>query len=539
MSGIDDIKNIIAKIDLNQDGKISKNELAKAENKVPSVWLNRIQNFANGNDIQAENLIKGLSVEKNPANHPVISFNDERPELETQDWATDLQKVPTKEEYFENYIRKGFYDVTLSLSKPLNAELDFSKSAWFLQECVFSENTFANTPKEHLPEGFDPKAVIEKGKDPGLNARAVHASGITGKGVKVAIMDWQLPPSENYDSNIVSYKAQETAKKIPETMHGAAVTSILAGKETGVAPGADVYYFAGRQSFREEYSNEDMIKSFKNVLEINTNLPENEKIRIVSISGPVYGGEEAENLVKELEDSGVWVMSSPEFWKNFGYLAKKDPMGNPNDFDNHTIHAKAEGSGRQLYVNSGDRTVAHFTASADYRHDSKASASWAIPVVAGYYALACEADPSMTKERFLQLAEETAQVRELDLPKNENAQSDYERHQGFLECLIETIQKERPELTQEQCLALDEKILFEYEQKMADVLLSSSGLQMDMEELFMKRGKEVLAKRGEYDENGVIKDIPESYSPKEVRKQAKIIDIKALIDKIKTDTLKK
>lgn len=535
MSGLEDIKSIISKLDFNQDGNISKDEVANATGKISSVWLNKIQSLIQDDGISTEKLIKGLSIEPNPNNNSVTEFHDKRAELEKEDWADDIQKVPTQEEYFENYTRKGRFDINLSIANPLNSELDFSDSAWFLKNCTFSENTFANTPKEHLPEGYEPKQIIELGKNPGLNTRAVHSKGITGKGVKVAIMDWQLPPSDNYDSNIVSYKLENNAKTIPETMHGAAVTSILAGKETGVAPDAEVYYFAERQAMKKGASNEDLIKSFRSVLEINKNLPENEKIRVISISGPIYGGEEAENLVKELEDSGVWVLSSPEFWKNFGYLGKKDAMGNPDDFDNYNIQNPAEEDGRQLYVNSGNRTVTHFTNSVEYRHDSKASASWAIPVVAGYYALACEADPSMTKERFMELAEETAKVKDLGYIRQNDPQGEYERHEGYIECLVETIQKDYPNFTKEQCLNLDENVIIDYENKMADFLLSSANLQEDMESLFIKKGKEVLAARGEYDENGVIKNIPERYLPKEKVMQAKIIDIDALIERIKSE----
>jgi len=535
MTEINDIKTYLKKIDLNNDGKIDKAELKKAENS-PSLWLNKIKNLVQENELSTDKIIKGLSVEPNPKNKPVTEFHDKRPGFIEEDYFFIPEKVWTKEEYKKNITDKGYYVLNLPQGQSLNPDLDFSNSEWLLQGSSFTKKTFANTPKEHLPEGYDPEKIIEFGKNPGLNTRAVHKAGITGKGVKVALMDWQLPPSENYDSNIVSYHAQANAKNIPETMHGAAVTSILAGKETGVAPDAEVYYFAEYEGLLENSPKDDMINSLKQVLELNKNLPENEKIRVISISGPVYGGEEAKELAKQLNDSGVWVMSSNEFWKNFGYLEKNDPMGNPDDFDNYKIHNKAEDEGLKLYVNSGNRTVAHYSQSSDYRHDSKASASWAIPVVAGYYALACQADPSMTKERFLELAEQTAQVRELDVPQNETPQEKYESSTGFNSYMLETIRKYNPQITEEEYNKMDEEELMNtYFEKMKEDL--DVKADEDLGILFIQKGKEVLSAKGSYDENGVIKDIPEKFFPKqeETVTQAKIIDIEALIERIKSE----
>ncbi len=534
MNEFDEIRVIVAKVDINSDNTISGEELEQSVGKVPSLWLDKIKQISKGQDVEVEKVISGLGLEVNPDNKPVTAFHDKRPGYIEKDYSDVLNTVPSKKEYKQDYTDKGRYDISLSLSEPIDPNLDFSQHAWLLREMTFGENTFANTPKENLPEGYDPAKVFELGKNPGLNARAVHKMGYTGNGVKVAICDWLLPPSANYDSSIVSYRAHEHARSMPETMHGAAVTSILAGRETGVAPDAEVYYFAERGAMRNGDKNDDLIESFKNILELNKNLPENEKIRVVSISGPIYGGEDAEALVKELNDSGVWVMSSNEFWENFGYLDKKDPMGNPDDFDNYQVHNPAD-SGRQLYVNSGDRTVSHYTGSVEYRHDSKASASWAIPVVAGYYALACEADPSMTPERFMQLAEDTAQVKQ-QLVKSgvgDDPQEEYERHEGYIECVFETVKKDRPEISREEFMNLDDETWNKYSEKMFKNL--DLYAFEDAVPVFIERGKQVLKERGEYDEQGNIKNIPKEYFPTSETKDIKIIDIKALIEKIEAE----
>jgi hypothetical protein len=291
----------------------------------------------------------------------------------------------------------------------LSGDIDWSNSEDVFYYLSFDESTFADTPREHLPENYDPQQVFDKGKSLGLGIDEAHKKGYTGKGVSVAICDWQLKPHN--DLNVKEYQCGEYAAKINEYFHASAVAGILAGQQTGIAPDADVYFFAEKQD-RSETGGNDMINTLRSIIEKNKTLPENQRIRVVSISGPIYGEqEEAQALVKELTDSGVWVLHSDEFWNDFGYLEKKDPMGDANDFNNYQIN-RGDWNENALYVNSGNRTVPDPTNETAYRHDSRASASWAIPVVAGYYALACQADPSMTPERFKQLAYETAHVQE-------------------------------------------------------------------------------------------------------------------------------
>ena len=43
-----------------------------------------------------------------------------------------------------------------------------------------------------IPAGFDWRKIMELNKDPGLEVRALHEQGITGKGVSIAIIDQTL-----------------------------------------------------------------------------------------------------------------------------------------------------------------------------------------------------------------------------------------------------------------------------------------------------------------------------------------------------------
>ena len=182
-------------------------------------------------------------------------------------------------------------------------------------------------------------------------------------------------------------------------------------KQTGIATESDLYFFAERQNFEKKDWWDDLKSVFAKILKINEWLPNNEKIKVISISGPLYW-KWVEEIVKKLKNSWVWVLDSGEFWKSFWYLEKKDPMWDSNDFDNYQhclwrckrFLRKSDA----LFVNSGDRTLADPKSTTAYRHDCNACASRAIPVVAGYYALACQAAPTMTPEKFKKLARETA-----------------------------------------------------------------------------------------------------------------------------------
>ena len=330
-------------------------------------------------------------------------------------------KEPITMDFIKEFCKQGGYDFQLPKGVTLSGDIDWSNSEDVFYYLSFDESTFADTPREHLPENYDPKQVFDKGKTLGLGIDEAHEKGYTGKGVSVAICDWQLKPHN--DLNVKEYQCGEYAAQVEDYFHASAVTGILAGQQTGVAPDADVYFFAEYQD-RSETGGNDMINTLRSIIEKNKTLPENQRIRVVSISGSIYGEqEEAQALVKELTDSGVWVFSAEEFWadeQGFGYLEKKDPMGNPDDFSNYQVNRghfkKEDGSYREpLYVTSGNRTIPDPTNESAYRHDSRASASWAIPVVAG---LACQADPSMTPEKFKQLASETARIQESTLFNN-------------------------------------------------------------------------------------------------------------------------
>ena len=330
-----------------------------------------------------------------------------------------ITEVKLKSPITMEYIKEsGNYQVYLPVDEVFDENVDWSKSADVLKYLSYYDKTFSKTPLEHLPEGFDPKLIFENGKSIGLNIDKVHNRGYTGKGVGYAIIDSCIGKH-----NHLKFKEYHTdfVKEINNNeIHGAAVSSVA----QDIAPDADCYYYA-----REMAANtDDVVSNLKAILEKNKSLPDDKKIRIVSVSFGLDMFKGADKVVKELEKQGVWVFysgSDEDMMK--GYLEKKNPAGDINDFNNYQV---VVGNENTLYVNSGDRTVADPNAGPDaYRHDSRASQSWSIPVIAGYYVLACQADPKMTKEKFLKYAEETAHVVQSTLPVYEENNNNSENIQ--------------------------------------------------------------------------------------------------------------
>ena len=91
------------------------------------------------------------------------------------------------------------------------------------------------------------KQIVEAGRNPGLGVRALHAQGVTGKGVAVAIIDQNLAGTDHpeYRGKVAKYQDVGTGNGADSgTMHGPAVLSLLVGAQAGTAPDAVVYYAA-------------------------------------------------------------------------------------------------------------------------------------------------------------------------------------------------------------------------------------------------------------------------------------------------------
>lgn len=273
---------------------------------------------------------------------------------------------------------------------------------------------------DKMPDDFDPQEVLETGKNPGLGIRKLHGQGITGKGVNVAIIDFELlSDHKEYKDRIQLYEKLNSYSD-NASMHGAAVTSILAGNSVGVAPQADIYYInsefddcssaKGPCDLNLNY----MVEGIERVIEINNALPEDQKIKVVSISRGFSKEENPEvyEAIEKAKENGIFVVTV-SLEQNYDIQligADKEYNTDPDLLSSYAIPAHMQmasyldyfETSKIVFVPRAHRTMAGCLADDDYVHFSDGGASWSAPWLAGMYALCLQIDPDLTGDEFLE-----------------------------------------------------------------------------------------------------------------------------------------
>jgi hypothetical protein len=210
-------------------------------------------------------------------------------------------------------------------------------------------------------------------------------------------------------------------------MHGPAVASIAVGRSVGVAPEADLYYIAigdcgGAADFRDlDFS--CRARAIQRIVEINQGLPENRKIRVLSMSIgwglESKGYDEITAAVKEAKEAGIFVIStslSRIYQLDFHGLGRS-PLSDPNDFWSHTPGLwwqkdfyQQGFSSPTLLVPMDSRTTASPTGTEDYVFYRQGGWSWSVPYIAGMYALAVQVKPEISPEQFWEAALNTGKT---------------------------------------------------------------------------------------------------------------------------------
>ena len=312
--------------------------------------------------------------------------------------------------------------------------LDLSQS---LDGLLFSDFDSKTTwpVVEKLPMGFNPQLIMELGKDPGLGVRQLHAQGITGSGIGIAIIDLpMLVDHQDYVSQLKLYEEINIKPSTKSEMHGPAVASIAVGKTVGVAPGADLYFiadywgtFTGDGGFDIDLSY--LAKAVRRIIEINQSLPLKHKIRVISISTgwlpEMKGYADMEAAVAEAKIAGIFVVSMNIDW-TYGWKMMgmgRGALADPNDFNSYTpspwwSQAFYDDTNRFspdfLLIPMDARTTASPTGTSDYVFYGVGGMSWTAPYVAGIYALACQIYPEITPEIFWSTALQTGRTIQIE-----------------------------------------------------------------------------------------------------------------------------
>lgn len=301
---------------------------------------------------------------------------------------------------------------------------DFDFTQVKLENFIFDSQTIWT---EKLPSGFDIETIIEYGKEPGLGIDYLHKQNITGKGVNVGIIDGRLlVDHEEFKDNIKVYE-EIFDMDGPAHYHGTPITSILCGKNVGVAPDANIYYIA---YLDEDTEYEDgyihLADAIERMIEINKDLPEDDKIKIVSISsGWNPESENAEaiyNAIEKARQENMFIVTARlgETDKLSLYGLNRDPMFNPKDIESYDSKYDSGTDSTVediLMVPMDARWLASPTGKDEYVMYSRGALSMAIPYISGLYTLACEVNPDITPEKFWDIAISTGDT--LDIEKRD------------------------------------------------------------------------------------------------------------------------
>jgi subtilisin family serine protease len=308
------------------------------------------------------------------------------------------------------------------------SKLDLRASFEDLMYANFDDKTIWPAA-DRMPTGFDWQKIMELGKNPGLGVRSLHKKGITGRGVRVAIIDQRLLVGhQEYANRLRLYEEMNLPSQTPPEMHGAAVASIALGKTVGVAPEAELYYIA--MQFFGGIPLQRLARCVDRILEVNRQLPKDNKIRVISISkgwgASDEGYKDITTAVQKARAAGMLVVctSSGHVHEGFDYgTLGRSPLADSDVFESYEpglFWSKSfwalpsSTSGTSFFVPMDSRTTASPAGNNEYVFYRIGGASWAIPYIAGVYALAVQADPAVTPERFWALAVQTGRTIELN-----------------------------------------------------------------------------------------------------------------------------
>jgi subtilisin family serine protease len=262
-------------------------------------------------------------------------------------------------------------------------------------------------PASRMPSGFDPERLLHEARGPGLGVGRLHSQGIDGRGVGIAVIDQPLLLGHReYASRFVRYDATGLADTPPQ-MHGSPVACIAVGETTGVAPAAELSYFAVPMW---KSDNRPYAEALDTIVGLNTRLPPNQRIRTVSISTGAFRSRANKelwlNALERAEGNGIFVATcDPEFLR-YGILSRV-PYSDGDDPSSY-VASRYVPDNAVLLVPGANRTLASHRGIDFYWFCPSGGMSWGAPYLAGLAALAYQVNPAITPMAIRSLLVETA-----------------------------------------------------------------------------------------------------------------------------------
>jgi subtilisin family serine protease len=271
------------------------------------------------------------------------------------------------------------------------------------------------------------KDLLEQYKNPGLGTAALHAQGINGKGVTVAIIDQNLAQAldhPEFSGKIIQYRDFGT-DQLPtsSSMHGPAVTSLLVGETIGTAPGARLYFAATPSWTEDAQSSADALDW---LVAENAKLPEGEKIRLVSVSARFSGegstfknGAAWDAAFQRATQAGMLVLDCSV---NHGIVApcyfdpadRESPGKCTPGYPGVKLSSEYTTPGAQrVFIPTSPRTTAEEYQQGEfsYQYTGQGGLSWSVPYLAGVLAMGWQLRPDLSGARMVDLVFDSAFTR--------------------------------------------------------------------------------------------------------------------------------
>jgi len=288
---------------------------------------------------------------------------------------------------------------------------DFSKKPSLIPTLWFNTATRWPNP-DKLPPGVIPGRIMEKAKNPGLGIRAIHARGITGVGVTMAIIDQPMSVHHpQFDGKIIAYKDFSRPPAFKTSMHGPAVTSLLVGKTIGTAPGAKLY-FAAVPSWLLDAAYYQRALDW--LISVNKSLPPGQKIRVVSVSAAPSGPGTPytkntinwEAALKRAKAAGILVLDCTQNHGVIGpcYLDAKYPENVKKCRPGFPGYEPGSYPG-QVLAPCSPRSQAEewFEGAYTLQYMGRGGLSWSVPYAAGVLSLGWQVNPKLSNQANLDL----------------------------------------------------------------------------------------------------------------------------------------
>lgn len=310
------------------------------------------------------------------------------PDLITEEW---LINQFNSNGHFTIY---GFSNINLNGKK-----FDENISRETLRKITFNSNTIF---PQNSPIGYDNSML---GVDDEI--QKIHSMGLTGNGINIAVIDQPISSIHNeIKDSLISFNDNAINKNTE--MHGTIVTSLLTGKNTGVAPNAKLHYFQVDAAPVDYYIN-GVVKSLEDIYKMNE---QGADIKIVNVSGPIivdknnFYQPKVTELIDMLKRQGCYVIDSNIFAKSNFTCINKDYQNGEYYYSNWQ-EVNKNAYKEKIAIPTGGKLYPSPFGESDYWYKSNSTYSWAIPKLCGLFALCLEANPQLSYDEFVRISNET------------------------------------------------------------------------------------------------------------------------------------